>query len=201
MRRRLGLLVVALLVAGCSAGATPSVKASTATPVPTFTPLSQPFRMFTHCGILTTYSGGQTFYLVELHPARVSFVGNPGDPMVAGTMTLLSPHVARFTDQAGNQILFVDQLPGALNIPYPYIVRVLSGANALVDERFAGRHWHTTETPAGRQGSAIWQRAGQFYGSPRHADDRRRGGRRLPQRRRRGRAFHGARFRRLRLNP
>jgi hypothetical protein len=152
MRRGLGLVFVALLVADCGPGVTPSVKASTATPVPTFIPVSQSFRLFTHCGILTTEFAGRTFYLAELYPARVSFVGNPGNPMVSGTMTMLSPHVARFSDPAGNQILFVDQLPGALNNPYPFAVHVLSGGNMLIDEQFAGRHWHTTETLPGVKG-------------------------------------------------
>jgi hypothetical protein len=152
MGRGLGLVVVALMVAGCSGTATSSVKASMPTPTATFTPVSQPFRLFTHCGILTTSIAGRTFYLAELYPARVTFQGNPGNPEVSGTMTLLSPHVARFTDQVGNQILFVDQFPGALNIPYPYSVRVLSGGNTLVDEQFAGRRWHTTETLPGVKG-------------------------------------------------
>jgi hypothetical protein len=152
MRRGLGLVVVALLLAGCGPGVTPSVNASTATAVRTFIPMSQPFRLFTHCGILTTEFAGRTFYLAELYPARVSSVGGMGNPMVSGTMTLLSPHVARFSDPAGNQILFVDQLPGALNIPYPFAVHVLSGGNTLIDEQFAGRHWHTTETLPGVKG-------------------------------------------------
>jgi hypothetical protein len=151
MPRRIGFVVVALLLAGCDWGGTRSVKAPP-TPTPTFTPVSQPFRLFTHCGILTTYIAGRTFYLAELYPARVSFLGNPGDPEVSGTMTLLSPHVARFSDRAGNQILFVDQLPGALNSPYPFAVHVLSGGNTLIDEQFAGRHWHTTETLPGVKG-------------------------------------------------
>jgi hypothetical protein len=152
MVRGPGLVVVALLVAGCSGSATTSVTASITAPTATFTPISQPFRLFTHCGILTTYIAGRTFYLAELYPARVTFQGNPGSPEVAGTMTLLWPHVARFTDQAGNQILFVDQLPGALNVPYPYGVRVMSGGNTLADEQFAGRRWHTTETLPGVNG-------------------------------------------------
>jgi len=151
MPRRIGFVVIALLLAGCDWGGTRSVKAPP-TPTPTFTPVSQPFRLFTHCGILTTYIAGRTFYLAELYPARVSFLGNPGDPEVSGTMTLLSPHVARFSDQAGNQILFVDQPPGALNSPYPFAVHVLSGGNTLIDEQFAGRHWHTTETLPGVKG-------------------------------------------------
>jgi len=152
MRRGLGLVVVALLVAACDTEVTPSLKASTPTPAPAFIPVSQPFRLFTHCGILTTYFAGRTFYLAELYPARVSFVGGLGNPMVSGSMTLLSPHVARFSDAAGNQIVFVDQLPGALNSPYPFAVHVLSGGNTLIDEQFAGRHWHTTETLPGVKG-------------------------------------------------
>jgi hypothetical protein len=152
MRRGVGLAVVAILIAGCGPRATPSAKALTATAVPTFVPVSQPFRLLTHCGILTTYFAGRTFYLAELYPARVSFVGSLGNPMDSGTMTLLSPHVARFSDPAGNQILFVDHLPGALNIPYPFAVHVLRGGNTLIDEQFAGRHWHPTETLPGVKG-------------------------------------------------
>jgi len=152
VRRGLGSVIVALLVAGCGPGVTPSVKASTASAVPTFIPVSQPFRLFTHCGILTTEFAGRTFYLAELYPARVSLGGSLGNPAVSGTMTLLSAHVARFSDPAGNQILFVDQLLGALNIPYPFAVHVLSGGNSLTDEQFAGRHWHTTETLPGVKG-------------------------------------------------
>jgi hypothetical protein len=152
MRRGLGLFVMALLVAGCGTSGTRSARALTATPVPAFIPVSQPFRLFTHCGILTTEFAGRTFYLAELYPARVSFVESPGNPMVSGVMTLLSPHVARFSDPAGNQILFVDQFPGALNTPYPFAVHVLSGGNTLIDEQFAGRHWHTTESLPGVKG-------------------------------------------------
>src|SRR5712675_1989733 len=96
MLRGLGLVVVALLIAGCATGVTPSVKTSTSAPAPTFIRVSQPFRLFTHCGILTTEIAGRTFY--------------------------------------------------------PFAVHVLSGGNTLIDEQFAGRHWHTTETLPGVKG-------------------------------------------------
>src|SRR5260370_31399746 len=151
MRRGLGLVVVALLIAGCGPGVTPSGNASTETAAPPFIPMSQPFRLFTHCGILTTEFAGRTFYLAELFPARVSLVGSPGNPMVSGTMTLLSPHVARFSDPAGNQILFVDQLPGALNIPYPFAVHVLSGGSTVLNEQDAAPPPpRTADPPDGR---------------------------------------------------
>ena len=150
MRRVLGFVVGVLLIAGCGTGVTGSAKAPT--PTPTLIPVSQPFRLVTHCGILTTYFAGRIYYLAELYPARVSVSVNPGSPLVLGSMTLLSPHVARFTDPAGNQVLFVDQLPGALNTPYPYSARVLSGGNTISDEQFAGRRWHTTESLPGVTG-------------------------------------------------
>ena len=149
MRRWFGLAVVALLVAGCDPGVAPSAKASRPTPTPTFIPLSQPFRLHTHCGVLWTYFAGRMFYLQELYPGRVSYLG---DPEAVGTMTLLSAHVAEFSDSAGHLIRFVDQLPGQTNMPYPFVVRVLSGGNALIDEQFAGRLWHTTETLPGVKG-------------------------------------------------
>lgn len=74
--------------------------------------------------------------------------------MAAGTMTLVSPHVAEFQDRNGNRIRFIDQLPGEVNTPYPFQVRVDSGGNHLVDEPFAGRTWHTSETLPGIVGRA-----------------------------------------------
>jgi hypothetical protein len=143
MGRCIGLVGVALLLAGCGGAVASKAKAS---------PRPQPFNLFTHCGILTTYFAGRIFYLAELYPARVVFQGNPGNPEVSGSMTMLSPHVARFSDPAGNQILFVDEPPGALNTPYSFVVHVMSGGNLLSDEQFAGRHWHSTETLPGVKG-------------------------------------------------
>jgi hypothetical protein len=137
-----------MLIAGCGQAAT------TPGPSPATAAISQPqpFNLFTHCGILTTYFAGRTFYLAELYPARVLVAGDPGRPEVPGTMTVLSPHVAAFVDRTGNRVLFVDELPGTLNMPYPFFVRVMSGGNQLSDEQFAGRHWHTAETLPGITG-------------------------------------------------
>lgn len=155
MRADLAVIATVLLIAGCAdtaattarpsgANATISPSGSTAA-----LPLPEPFNLFTHCGFLTTYFAGRTFYLAELYPARVPYLGNP---VVAGTMTLLSPHVAAFVDSAGNRVLFVDQLPGALKMPYPFVVRVMSGGNQIGDEQFAGRRWHTAEALPGVAG-------------------------------------------------
>jgi hypothetical protein len=154
VRAGLALTVAAALIAGCGEAATTAAKPSTAATAPTSPPQPlnsqpQPFNLFTHCGILTTYFAGRTFYLAELYPSRVTVIGNPGNPEVPGTMTLLSAHVAAFVDQAGNRILFVDQLPGALDTPYAFVAHVMSGGNQISDEQFAGRRWHTMETLPG----------------------------------------------------
>jgi hypothetical protein len=139
-----------MLIAGCGEAATTTAKPSAAATAAISQ--SQLFNLFTHCGILTTYFAGRTFYLAELYPSRVQVSTDPGRPEVPGTMTLLSPHVAAFVDHAGNRVLFVDQLPGALNTPYPFAARVMSGGNQIGDEQFAGRRWHTAETLPGVAG-------------------------------------------------
>jgi hypothetical protein len=111
-------------------------------------PASQPFELSTHCGILGTYFAGRTFYLETLDPARVNYAGLD-NPVAIGWMTLLTPHVAEFTDAAGHRIRFVDYLPGEVNRPYPLSVFVMSGGNQVGDRQFAGRRWGTTDTLPG----------------------------------------------------
>jgi hypothetical protein len=154
MRSCLALLVVACVIPACvnppaSPARAPHAQTSSSSGNATVTLQAQPFNLFTHCGILTTYFAGRVFYLAELDPARVHLSGNPGNPEVAGTMTLLSSHAAVFVDPEGDRIPFVDQLPGALGTPYSFAVHVMSGGSQLSDEPFAGRRWHTTETLPG----------------------------------------------------
>jgi hypothetical protein len=156
VRVGLAVTVAAALIAGCGEADTTAAKPSAAATAPItqpqpFNSQPQPFNLFTHCGILTTYFNGRTFYLAELYPARVP-VMDPGRPEVAGTMTLLSAHVAAFVDHAGNRVLFVDQLPGALDTHYAFVAHVMSGGNQISDEQFAGRRWHTRETLPGVTG-------------------------------------------------
>ena len=156
MRAALAITVAAMLMAGCGGAATTTAKPSAVATAAIsqsqpFNSQPQPFNLFTHCGILTTYFAGRTFYLAELYPARVP-VMDPGRPEVPGTMTLLSAHIAAFVDHAGNRVLFVDAFPGAVNTPYPFAVGVMSGGNQIRDEQFAGRRWHTAETLPGVAG-------------------------------------------------
>ena len=117
---------------------------------PGFAPVSQSFSLYTHCGILTTYFVGRTFYLETLDPSGVSLAGQPlGNPFAQGVMTLLSPHVAEFTDAAGHRVRFVDYLPGEIDHPYPLTVFVISGGNQVGDRQFAGRRWRTSDALPG----------------------------------------------------
>src|ERR1700674_1113999 len=118
MRAAFAVTVAAMLIAGCGEAATTTAKPSAAATAAISQ--CQLFNLFTHCGILTTYFAGRTFYLAELYRARVP-VMDPGRPEVLGTMTLLSAHVAAFVDHMGNRVLFVDQLPGALDTPYAFV--------------------------------------------------------------------------------
>lgn len=151
MRVGLAATIAALLIAGCSSGTTGSVTASPTPPrAAGFVPVSQPFELLTHCGILTTYYAGRTFYLETLDPSQVTLLGDGlGNPFAKGWMTLVSPHVAEFTDTAGHRIRFVDYLPGEVNRPYPLTVFVTSGGNQLGDRQFAGRRWRTADTLPG----------------------------------------------------
>jgi hypothetical protein len=157
MRSCLALLMLAFVIPACanppaSPARVPHAQTSSSSGNATVAQHPQPFNLFTHCGILTTYFAGRVFYLAELYPARVHVSGNPGNPEVAGTMTLLSPHAAVFADPEGDRILFVDQVPGALGTPYSFAVHVMSGGSQLSDEPFAGRWWHTSETLPGVTG-------------------------------------------------
>lgn len=147
MRAGLAAIVAALLIAGCDTPTTGSARASPRpTPTPAFIPVSEPFDLYTHCGILGTDFAGRAFYLETLDPSDVPYRGNPSAP---GWMTLVSPHVAEFTDAGGHRIRFVDYLPGEVDHPYPLTVLVMSGGNQLGDRQFAGRRWRTTDTLPG----------------------------------------------------
>src|SRR6266851_2342893 len=109
MRRGLGLVVVALLVAACDTEVTPSLKASTPTPAPAFIPVSQPFRLFTHCGILTTYFAGRHWHTTETLPGvKGPPYGDGQDSFteVYGTLTIVDAEDAVFRSDAGGVVHF-----------------------------------------------------------------------------------------------
>ena len=144
MRPSVVAVAFVLLLSACG-----DAQRSPASATPRRALVSQPFLLSAHCGILSTVFAGRTFYLEELSPTRIPALAMPE----AGSMTLVSAHVAEFTDPAGNRIRFVDYLPGEMNHPYQLAVRVVSGGNHVLDVPFAGRHWQTKETLPGVVGA------------------------------------------------
>jgi hypothetical protein len=72
---------------------------------------SVPYDLYTHCGIDEARIGNR--YFVAAHPLSDGS-GNPpagwGNPFQAGTMTLVSPNEAVFTDKAGHRVVFTVRL-------------------------------------------------------------------------------------------
>lgn len=102
------------------------------------------YQLLTHCGVLETRFDGRVFYVEALYPADIP--AGLDAPFDAGTMALLSAHVALFRDAAGHAIRFVDSPPRVIGEAHPFTVHVLAGGNQLIDERFAARLWHPQGT-------------------------------------------------------
>jgi hypothetical protein len=112
--------------------------------------IAHTYQLPTHCGVLEVPFDGRVFYVESLYPADVP--AGLDQPVDAGTMVLLSAHLAEFQDPSGHHIRFVDSPPGEIGKAYPFTVHVLAGGNLLIDERFAGRVWHAQGTLPGISG-------------------------------------------------
>ena len=99
------LAIVAGVVTACGSPAP-----SAAGPADTATAAArspQPYQLYTHCGIDEARIGNR--YFEAVHPLSDGN-GNPppgwGDPYQEGTMTLVTPTRAVFSDAAGHRVLF-----------------------------------------------------------------------------------------------
>jgi hypothetical protein len=103
---------VAGLVVACGSTSSPHVMQTrpaapkvTATTVAAAKPVT--YDLYTHCGIDEARIGNR--YFEAVHPLSDGS-GNPpagwGNPYQAGTMTLVSPTEAVFTDSAGHRVVF-----------------------------------------------------------------------------------------------
>ena len=76
--------------------------------------VAYPFRLYTHCGILSARFGGR---LWRAQPPLTDGSGNPpkgwDNPQQAGTMRLLSRDEAEFEAASGQRARFVPLTPGA----------------------------------------------------------------------------------------
>jgi hypothetical protein len=94
-------VVAGVVVAACgTASARTAVTGTTA-------PKTQPYDLYTHCGIDEARIGNGYF---EANPPLSDGSGNPpagwGNPYQAGTMTLVSATKAVFADKSGHRVVF-----------------------------------------------------------------------------------------------
>ncbi len=96
----------AALTAACGSASSP-IAAPTAPTAKTTAPKPVPYNLYTHCGIDYVQVGNRYY---EATPPLSDGSGNPppgwGNPYQAGTLTVISPTQAVFTDKAGHRVVF-----------------------------------------------------------------------------------------------
>lgn len=97
----------AAVLTGCTDGDPTSVALPTAAAPSAAAPTSIPYELYTHCGIDEARIGS-TYFEAETPLSDGSANPPPGwdNPTQHGTMTLLSPTAAVFTDPAGHEVRF-----------------------------------------------------------------------------------------------
>jgi hypothetical protein len=106
-----GLIACAAIVAGilaaCGSGPAADPDTQPFHPSQLTARSSEPYRLYTHCGIDEARIGSS--YFEAVHPLTDG-AGNPpagwGNPYQQGTMTLLSARAAVFRDRAGHRVMF-----------------------------------------------------------------------------------------------
>jgi hypothetical protein len=99
---------LAAVLAGCGAASSPAAPPSLTTAAATTTaPKPAPYDLYTHCGIDYARVGNRYY---EATPPLSDGSGNPppgwGNPYQPGTLTVISPTQAVFTDKAGHRVVF-----------------------------------------------------------------------------------------------
>jgi hypothetical protein len=109
-RLRAGLLLAAVVwLAACSWTQPPSNQ--TGGNVAIAVGESQPYRLFTHCGVLTAAINDTTFYAdPELSDGNANPPPGWGNPFDDGVMTLTTATTADFSDHQGNHAHFTSKL-------------------------------------------------------------------------------------------
>jgi len=110
------------VLAACASAssAAPAPVPATATAARTTAPKPVPYNLYTHCGIDYVQVGNRYY---EVTPPLSDGSDNPppgwGNPYQPGTMTVLSPTQAVFTDKAGHRVVFtlVSSGPGRSTAP------------------------------------------------------------------------------------
>jgi hypothetical protein len=99
---------LAAMLAGCGSTSSPAApSSSTAAAARATAPKPVPYNLYTHCGIDYAQVGNRYY---EATPPLSDGSGNPppgwGNPYQPGTMTVISPTQAVFTDKAGHRVVF-----------------------------------------------------------------------------------------------
>ena len=99
---------LATVLAGCGSTSSPAAPPSpTAAAATTTAPKPVPYDLYTHCGIDYAQVGNRYY---KATPPLSDGSGNPppgwGNPYQAGTLTVISPTQAVFTDNAGHRVVF-----------------------------------------------------------------------------------------------
>ena len=99
---------LAAVLAGCGFTSNPAAPPSPTTAAATTTaPKPVPYDLYTHCGIDYARVGNRYY---EATPPLSDGSGNPppgwGNPYQPGTLTVISPTQAVFTDKAGHRVVF-----------------------------------------------------------------------------------------------
>ena len=104
----LAAIVSGLMLAAMACGGTPPNAGEAGGNISIGVGKSEPYRLYTHCGVLSANINGQTFYA---DPPLSDGNGNPppgwGNPYDDGVMSLQSPTVADFRDSVGHSAHFV----------------------------------------------------------------------------------------------
>jgi hypothetical protein len=103
------VVVAAVTLVACDTGTAPHLPkaAEHSRPGATTVGSEQPYTLSTHCGIDEARIGSH--YFEAVHPLSDGQSNPPagwGNPAQQGTMTLLSPSKAVFSDDAGHRVLF-----------------------------------------------------------------------------------------------
>ena len=97
---------LAAVLAGCESTSSPAAPPSPAAAT-TMAPKPVPYDLYTHCGIDYARVGNRYY---EATPPLSDGSGNPppgwGNPYQPGTLTVISPTQAVFTDTAGHRVVF-----------------------------------------------------------------------------------------------
>jgi hypothetical protein len=133
------------ILPGCGGAALSVAHATMAPPTTAALAPAEPFKLTTHCGVVSIVLDGRTLYPVV--PTGIPASLRLPNPVDNGTLQLIAPDLAVFRDSSGNEIHFVDHPPAMLGLAYPTYVTIDVGAPVTL--AFNGQIWSAPRPPVG----------------------------------------------------